>query len=121
MATTTMQGTTREPRIALGVALARTRPGRASIADVVAALNVITAVIGEQDDPPPIDIPNAHRRSIAAMIVVEDRHGPLIISGGWDHALRSWRLDGTPGPLQVGDAHLGRLGALAVVEIAARR
>jgi WD40 repeat protein len=114
--TTTVPGTAREPRIALGVALHRPRSDRASIADVAAALNVLTAVIGEQDDAPPLDIPNAHVRSIRALAVVEDDDAPLIISASAVGELRSWRLDGTSGELEVSDAHTNGVRALAIVE-----
>jgi WD40 repeat protein len=51
-----------------------------------------------------------------ALAVVEDDDGPLIISGDVDGTLRSWRLHGTPGELQVSGAHGDVVIALAVVE-----
>ena len=41
---------------------------------------------------------------------------PLILSAGHDRAIRSWRLDGEPGPLDHPDAHTNSILALAVVE-----
>lgn len=38
----------------------------------------------------------------------------MVFTGGSNGALRSWRLDGTPGPLTVDDAHGGGIGVLAV-------
>ena len=48
--------------------------------------------------------------------MVEHDGQPLIISAGDDGALRSWRVDATPGPLTREDAHTRPIGALAVVE-----
>jgi hypothetical protein len=53
MAITTMHGTERDGRVALGVELKRTRPGRASISDVAVAPNVVTALITDVDDDVP--------------------------------------------------------------------
>ena len=50
------------------------------------------------------------------MAVVEHDGAPLVISGGGDGALRSWRLDGSLGPLDRADAHDGAIRALAVLE-----
>jgi hypothetical protein len=116
MAPKTAQSTEREPRIALGVALRRVRPGLASIADVAAALSVVTALIGDQDDLPPLDVVDALNSPIFALAVIELDGAPLVISGGETGALRSWRLDGTPGKLQVTGAHLGEILALAVAQ-----
>jgi len=73
--------------------------------------------------PGPLQVSEAHSGSIFALAVVEDRGGPLIISSDAairsrraPGALRSWRLDGTPGPLQVSEAHANPIRALAVVE-----
>jgi hypothetical protein len=41
----------------------------------------------------------------STLAVTADDDGALIISADDDGALRSWRLDGTPGPLQAPDAH----------------
>ena len=41
----------------------------------------------------------------------------LIVSAGYDRALRSWRLDGTAGALRVDGAHSGPIGALAVLKV----
>jgi hypothetical protein len=49
---TTVAGTAREPRIALGVELERTRPGLASVADIAIALDVLTGLITDEDDTP---------------------------------------------------------------------
>ena len=116
MATTPFPDTAREPRIALGVVLERTRPGLATIADVAAGLNVLTALIGDEDDAPPLDVPDAHVSPIWALAVVEHEGAPLIISADDDGALRSWRPDGSPGELQVLDAHTAAIRALAVGE-----
>lgn len=40
----------------------------------------------------------------------------MIISGDVDGSLRSWRLDGSRGPLDVTDAHRTKISALVVVE-----
>jgi hypothetical protein len=39
-----------------------------------------------------------------------------VVSAGFDGAVRSWRLDGRPGPLERERAHDGPIGALALVE-----
>ena len=170
MATTTVQGTERAPHITLSLTLERTHPGAASIADVAAALSVLTALISDQDDAPPIDVVNAHSSAIRSLAVahtmaqyavviggadgtlrrlaldldwvprapnsiartvdmavahsgavwvlavLEYDGAPLIVSGGEDGALRSWRLDGTPGPLDEPAAHSAAIRALAVVD-----
>ena len=61
-------------------------------------------------------IPDAHSGWIRAVAVVEHDGAPLVISAGGDRALRSWRLDGTPGDLNTPDAHSDSIMALAVVE-----
>ncbi len=61
-------------------------------------------------------IPDAHTGWVRALAVVEHEGRPLIISAGADGALRSWRLDGTPGPLAHDNAHTSWVEALAVVE-----
>jgi hypothetical protein len=38
--------------------------------------------------------------------VVEHAGAPLIVSGGYDGTLRSFKLDGTPGPLYVARAQI---------------
>jgi len=116
MATTTVPRTKRAPRIAVGFALQRARRDPASIADVAAALNVLAAVIGDEDDVPPLDVADAQVGEIVALAVVEHEGAPLIVSGGGSGSLRSWRLDGTPGELQVSDAHTSGILALVVVE-----
>ncbi|MCA1679968.1 MAG: WD40 repeat domain-containing protein [Actinobacteria bacterium] len=50
------------------------------------------------------------------MAVVERDGAPLIISAGVYAALRSWRLDGSPGELAVDGPHPRTIWALAVVE-----
>lgn len=47
--------------------------------------------------------------------MLDSDQGPLVVSAGLDRALRSWRLDGQPGPLSVADAHADRIEALAAV------
>lgn len=114
---TTVSGTAREPRIALGVGLERTPPGFTSVADVAAALDVLMALVGGEDVPPPLDIPVAHGGGdVTALTVVEHAGAPVIVSGGWDSALRSFQLDGALGPLHVADVHRHRSTALLVVE-----
>jgi WD40 repeat protein len=67
--------------------------------------------------PPSVaTIPDAHTDSIQALAVVDGDDGPLIISAGFDGALRSWRPDGQPGPVAVPDAHTDRIRALALVD-----
>jgi hypothetical protein len=48
------------------------------------------------------------------LAVLDQGGAPLIVSAGSRGALRSWRADGTPGPLPIDDAHPGRIRALAV-------
>jgi hypothetical protein len=48
--------------------------------------------------------------------VVEHQDAPLIVSAGADRALRSWRLDGGRGALDVPNAHSNWIRAVAVVE-----
>lgn len=50
------------------------------------------------------------------MAVLEDEQGSLIITAGDDGAVRSWRVDGQPGPLNVPDPHNDRIEAVAVLE-----
>jgi len=67
----------------------------------------------------PLTVERVHAGWIEALAVVEHDGAPLIITAGNDRELRSWRLDGTPGPLTVNDARQRRFGAavaLAVVE-----
>jgi WD40 repeat protein len=113
--TTTIPDTASEPRIALGVSLKRPGPGLATIADVAVALNVLTALIGDEDDLP-LDIPSAHHKRINAVAVVEYNGAPVIISAGSEGALHNWHLDGTPGPLQVSEGHVGPIDAMTVLE-----
>lgn len=49
------------------------------------------------------------------MTLVEHEGAPLVISAGDDGALHRWRLDGTPGELQVREAR-NAIWMLAVVE-----
>lgn len=53
---------------------------------------------------------------IEALAIVGHEGSPLVIGAGGDRAIRSWRLDGTPGPLTREGAHGNWIGALAVVE-----
>jgi WD40 repeat protein len=53
--------------------------------------------------------------SIAALAVVREGGAPLVVTGGSDAAIRSWRLDGTPGPLERLHADTHWIGSLAVV------
>ena len=115
--TTTVPGTAREPRLALGVALERTPPGFTSIADVAAALDVLAALIGDEGDPPPLEVSAAHGGGgITALTVVEDAGAPVVVSAGMEGALRSFHLDGSAGPLHVPDAHSQHSTTLLVVE-----
>ena len=41
---------------------------------------------------------------------------PLIVSGGGDGAIRSWLLDGSPGPLDLPNAHTNWIRALVVLD-----
>jgi WD40 repeat protein/plasmid stabilization system protein ParE len=74
--------------------------------------------------PGPLGIPDAHavpesisaRRRTGALVVLEHGRQPLLISAGNDGAIRSWRLDGRPGPLTLLDAHTGPIGALALAD-----
>ena len=50
------------------------------------------------------------------MAVFEYDGEPLVVTGGEDRALRSWRLDGRPGPFELPEAHSGAITALVVVE-----
>ena len=110
----------RAPRVGLGLVLARTRPGLASVGDVAIALEVLTALIAEHDvdgsaGPLHIDVDDGD--AIMALAVVEYEGAPLLISAdSYRGALRSWQLDGRAGPLQVEVAHWVTIGALAVVE-----
>ncbi len=61
-------------------------------------------------------IPGAHSDWIGALAVLEHDGAPLVISAGDDGALRSWRLDGSEGPLRSDDAHSSPIRALAVLE-----
>jgi hypothetical protein len=48
--------------------------------------------------------------------VLEHDGEPLILGAGHDLALRSWRIDATPGPLSREAAHTASIRALAVLE-----
>ena len=115
--------TGREPRLALSATFEWSRRGLPSLADVAAPLAVISGAFSVNGTPGPLHVDDANDADyggIGALVVVEDHGAPLIISGGGGGdgggALRSWRLDGTPGPLHDDDAHYGKIGALAVVE-----
>ena len=119
MATPTISGTGREPRIALAVDLERTRPGPASVADIAIALDVLTAIITDyrERETGPLHVDGAHADdAIWALAVLEHDDAPLIVSAGNDGALRSWQVDGTLGPLRIDDAHADAIWALAVLE-----
>ena len=116
MATTTLRDTALAPRLALGVVLAGTSAGQASVSDVAAALNVLTALIGDEDDAPLLAVTDVNTGPIRALAVVEHDGAPLIISAGEDGALRSWHLDSTRGELEIRKVPTGSIWALAVVK-----
>src|SRR5450631_1721877 len=115
MATTTGIGADREPRIALGVELEHTRPGSASVADIAIALDVLTAIVTDHPgETGPLDVDDTDIW-IKALVVFEYDGAPLIVGGGGG-GLRSWRVDGTPGPLSVDDTNMPKIEALVVFE-----
>src|SRR5450631_1191288 len=119
MATTTGIGADREPRIALGVELEHTRPGSASVADIAIALDVLTAIVTDHPgETGPLDVDDTDIW-IKALVVFEYDGAPLIVGGGGGGGggrLRSWRVDGTPGPLSVDDTNMPKIEALVVFE-----
>ena len=62
-------------------------------------------------------LPDAHEGGVSALAVVAFEREPLLVSGGADGAVRSWRLDGEPGPLSRNDAHQSYVLALAVAAL----
>lgn len=60
--------------------------GLASIADVAAALNVLTALISDEDQNAAFDIADVHHGAIRALAIVEHDGGTLIVTGGDDGA-----------------------------------
>jgi WD40 repeat protein len=64
----------------------------------------------------PTSLPDAHSSPVRALAVLEHEVETLIISAGDDRALRSWHIDGSPGPLQHPEPHNGPVRALAVLE-----
>jgi hypothetical protein len=100
MTTTTHIGAHREPRIAIGVVL---DTGPALIADIAVALDVLTAIVTDQPESEIglLQVDHAHVRPVWALVVLEHDGARPIVSSGDDGAVRSWRADGTPGPLQV--------------------
>jgi WD40 repeat protein/S1-C subfamily serine protease len=63
-----------------------------------------------------VTISDAHRGRVSALRLVEHEGEPLLLSGGRDAAIRSWRLDGSPGPLAREHAHARRVTDLALAE-----
>jgi len=60
---------------------------------------------------------DAHSGAIWALAVVEHDDGqPMILTAGFDGALRSGRLDGSAGPLDQPAHHSDPIGALEAVE-----
>ena len=53
-------------------------------------------------------------------MVLDHEGAPLIVGASMDK-LGSWRVDGTPGPLSVGEIDIGRINALLAFEYQARR
>jgi WD40 repeat protein len=113
-----------EPRLALSLTLERSVAGWPSVAELASLIGVVTMIF-ELADPDgalraavrtPLTVRKAHTGRVEALAVVEHDGAPLIITAGSDGALRSWRVDGSPGPLAVNDLHLGSIDALAVVE-----
>ncbi len=67
-------------------------------------------------ETPTSTVIDAHSGAILALAAVEHDGEPLILSAGGDGALRSWRLDGSAGPLDQPEAHRDPIGALEAVE-----
>jgi len=92
MATITEPDAAREPSLALGIAFERTVSGLASIADVAMALEVLTALIGDEWQAT-LDTFDPHVGAITALAVIEHESAPLIITGSYRGALRSSRRE----------------------------
>jgi WD40 repeat protein len=114
--------TTREPRLALSVTLERTIPGRPSVAEIASVIGVLTKIFdlaSPRESASPLatlEVPRAHTGAVRALAILEHRQEPLIISAGDDGAVRSWRLNGQPGPLDIARAHTGAVNSLAILE-----
>jgi WD40 repeat protein len=71
---------------------------------------------------PPVvsSISRAHANGTRGLAVVENDGAPLVISGGSDGAVRSWWLDGRPGPLTAPAIHADEILAVEVAELDGR-
>jgi WD40 repeat protein len=116
--TTSPDETRREPRIALSVTLDRIVPGSPSIVEIVSVIGVLTKIFAVISPPAgALEVPDAHHSGgVYALAVLEREGEPLIISAGADGAVRSWRLDGQPGPLRTEDRGDDLLWSLVVGE-----
>lgn len=68
--------------------------------------------------PGSLAVADAHAswNSIRALAVVEHDRRPVVVSGGDDGAMRSWEVNGSPGPIAIDRAHSVRVGALQILE-----
>lgn len=100
--------------LALTVTLENGGGGAPSIADLALVLSVLTRLFaipsGAAGRP---QIPAAHEGPALSLAVAEVDGRPLVISAGADAALRSWYLDGDPGPLHLARAHVDAIVTVA--------
>jgi hypothetical protein len=82
-------------------------------ADQLRSVQLPITPLGWGDCPP---LPWYGRLMRAPAATLEHEGAPLIVTAGEDGAVRSWRLDGSPGPLHRDHAHAGWIMALATLE-----
>lgn len=113
----TQMPTEREPRLVLGVTLERTAAGLPTIADVASAIGAIASLfVAAAPSVASLDVPCTGQGPISVLLAVEQEGESLIISGGEDGTLRSWRLDGQAGPVDIADPEHEPVSALLAVE-----
>jgi hypothetical protein len=111
LGTASLSSTEREPRLALTARFEWPGPSLPSIADIHSPLAALSAVFAGDTSL----IETVPAGSGGPLVAVEYDGAPLIVEAT-EGALRSWRIDGTSGPLRIDGAHDSRITAFVVVE-----